>query len=97
MGEDAAKAAGMKYIVITTKHHDGFCMFDTKQTDFDIMSTPFHRDVMKELAAACKREGIQLCFYYSIMDWHQPYYFRVENGKKSDRGQETISMLMFRT
>jgi alpha-L-fucosidase len=70
-----AKAAGMKYIVITTKHHDGFCMFDSKQTDFDIVSTPFHRDVMKELAAACKKEGIQLCFYHSIMDWHQPYYF----------------------
>ncbi len=69
-----AKAAGMKYIVITSKHHDGFCMFDTKQTDFDIMSTPFHRDVMKELAAACKKEGIQLCFYYSIMDWHHPDY-----------------------
>jgi alpha-L-fucosidase len=69
-----AKAAGMKYIVITSKHHDGFCMFDTKQTDFDIISTPFHRDVMKELAAACKKEGIQLCFYYSIMDWHHPDY-----------------------
>ena len=69
-----AKASGMKYIVITSKHHDGFCMFDTKQTDFDIMSTPFHRDVMKELAAACKKEGIQLCFYYSIMDWHHPDY-----------------------
>ena len=69
-----AKAAGMKYIVITSKHHDGFCMFDTKQTDFDIMSTPFHRDVMKELSAACKREGIQLCFYHSIMDWHHPDY-----------------------
>jgi alpha-L-fucosidase len=69
-----AKAAGMKYIVITSKHHDGFCMFDTKQTDFDIMSTPFHRDVMKELSAACKKEGIQLCFYHSIMDWHHPDY-----------------------
>ena len=69
-----AKQAGMKYIVITSKHHDGFCMFNTKQTDFDIMSTPFHRDVMKELAAACKKEGIQLCFYHSIMDWHHPDY-----------------------
>src|SRR5437773_9041326 len=69
-----AKAAGMKYIVITSKHHDGFCMFDTKQTDFDIMSTPFHRDVMKELSEACKKEGIQLCFYHSIMDWHHPDY-----------------------
>jgi alpha-L-fucosidase len=69
-----AKQAGMKYIVITSKHHDGFCMFDTKQTDFDIMSTPFHRDVMKELEAACRKEGIQLCFYHSIMDWHHPDY-----------------------
>jgi alpha-L-fucosidase len=69
-----AKAAGMKYIVITTKHHDGFNMFNSKETDFDIMATPFHRDVMKELAAACKKEGVQLCFYHSIMDWHHPDY-----------------------
>jgi len=77
-----AKAAGMKYIVITSKHHDGFCMFDTKQTDFDIMSTPFHRDVMKELAAACKKEGIQLCFYHSIMDWHHPDYLPRRDWEK---------------
>ena len=81
-----AKEAGMKYIVITTKHHDGFCMFDTKQTDFDIMSTPFHRDVMKELATACKKEGIQLCFYHSIMDWHQPYYFPRREWEKDRPG-----------
>ena len=81
-----AKAAGMKYIVITTKHHDGFCMFDTKQTDFDIMSTPFHRDVLKELAAACKKEGIRLCFYHSIMDWHQPYYFPRREWEKDRPG-----------
>jgi alpha-L-fucosidase len=68
-----AKAAGMKYIVITAKHHDGFCMWDSKVTGYDIMDrTPFHRDILKELAAACKKEGIRLCFYYSIMDWHQP-------------------------
>ncbi|MFT3826909.1 MAG: alpha-L-fucosidase [Chitinophagaceae bacterium] len=69
-----AKDAGMKYIVITTKHHDGFGMFDSKFTDFDIMSTPFQRDVLKELAAVCEKEGIQLCFYHSIMDWHHPDY-----------------------
>jgi alpha-L-fucosidase len=77
-----AKAAGMKYIVITSKHHDGFCMFDTKQTDFDIMSTPFHRDIMKELSAACKKEGIQLCFYHSIMDWHHPDYLPRRDWEK---------------
>jgi alpha-L-fucosidase len=70
----AAKEAGMKYIVITSKHHDGFNMFDSKETDFDIMSTPFHRDVMKELSEACKKEGIVFCFYHSIMDWHHPDY-----------------------
>ncbi len=77
-----AKQAGMKYIVITSKHHDGFCMFDSKQTDFDIMSTPFHRDVMKELSEACKKEGIQLCFYHSIMDWHHPDYLPRRDWEK---------------
>ncbi|HUN65035.1 MAG TPA: alpha-L-fucosidase [Bacteroidota bacterium] len=69
-----AKDAGMKYIVITTKHHDGFCMFDTRQTGFSIMSTPFARDPLAELAQECRRNGIRLCFYYSIMDWHHPDY-----------------------
>lgn len=69
-----AKDAGMKYIVITSKHHDGFAIFDSKQTDFDVMSTPFRRDILKELAEACKKEDIQLCFYHSIMDWHHPDY-----------------------
>ncbi len=70
-----AKEAGMKYIVITSKHHDGFCMFDTKLTDYNIVrATPFGRDPMKELAEECRRQGIRLCFYYSIMDWHHPDY-----------------------
>src|SRR5579872_3178797 len=70
-----AKEAGMKYIVITSKHHDGFCMFDSSLTDYCITkATPFHRDPMKELAAECQKQGIQLCFYHSIMDWHHPDY-----------------------
>ena len=56
-----AKAAGMKYVVLTSKHHDGFCLWDTKLTDYNIMQTPFRRDVVKELAAACKREGLVFC------------------------------------
>ncbi len=68
-----AKQAGMKYIVITAKHHDGFCMWDTKLTDYNIVDyTPFKRDVLKELSEACKKEGMNLGFYYSIMDWHNP-------------------------
>lgn len=70
-----AKDAGMKYITITSKHHDGFCLWDSKETDFDIMSTPFQRDILKELADACRKiGGIKLCFYHSIMDWHHPDY-----------------------
>jgi alpha-L-fucosidase len=68
-----AKNAGMKYIVITSKHHDGFCLWDSKITDYDIMdASPFKRDILQELADACKAEGVELCFYHSIMDWHQP-------------------------
>ena len=69
-----AKASGMKYIVLTTKHHDGFCLWDTKQTDYNIMKTPFKRDVVKELAAACKKGGIAFGTYYSACDWHHPAY-----------------------
>ncbi len=69
-----AKEAGMRYIVITTKHHDGFCLFDSRHTDFDVMSTPFQRDIMKELAEACARHGLKICWYHSIMDWHHPDY-----------------------
>jgi len=69
-----AKDAGVKYLVITSKHHDGFCMFDTKLTDWGIMSTPYKHDPMKDLAAACKEAGIKFCFYHSIMDWHHPNY-----------------------
>ena len=68
----AAKSAGMKYIVLTTKHHDGFCLWDTKQTDYNIMHTPFARDVVRELADACKRQGIGFGTYYSVTDWHHP-------------------------
>lgn len=69
-----AKAAGMKYIVLTTKHHDGFCLWDTKATDYNIMNTPFKRDVVKELAAACKKGGIAFGTYYSTCDWHHPAF-----------------------
>jgi alpha-L-fucosidase len=69
-----AKNAGMKYIVITSKHHEGFGMYPSALTDWCIKSTPFGRDPLKELAAACQDAGIKLCFYHSIMDWHHPDY-----------------------
>lgn len=71
----AAKDAGMRYIVITSKHHDGFCLFDSELTDYDVIdATPFGRDILKELEAECLRQGIRLCFYHSIMDWNHPDY-----------------------
>ena len=69
-----AKQAGMQYIVITTKHHDGFALFDSKGTDWDVMATPYGRDIIRQLAEACRRGGIRLGLYYSIMDWHHPDY-----------------------
>ena len=67
-----AKDAGMKYMVFTTKHHDGFCMFNTRQTDYNVMRSPFGRDVVKELAEACRKQGLAFGTYYSVCDWHHP-------------------------
>ncbi len=85
-----AKNAGMKYIVITSKHHDGFCLWDSKVTNYDIVdATPFKRDVLRELSQACKKQGIRLCFYHSIMDWHNPdaqapFYPNYNDSKQSN-------------
>ncbi len=69
-----AKDAGVNYIVITCKHRDGFGMYPSKLTDWCLASTPFKRDPLKEIAAACKEVGIVFCLYHSIMDWHNPLY-----------------------
>ncbi len=76
-----AKAAGMKYLVFTAKHHGGFCMWDTKLTDYSIMNTPFKRDVVKELAEACHRAKMPFGIYYSQRDWHHPDYGIGDNAK----------------
>lgn len=68
------KDAGAKYIVFTTKHHDGFCMFNSKYTDYNIMNTPFARDIAKELADACHKNGIKVIWYYSKADWYDTRY-----------------------
>ncbi|MBR7101631.1 MAG: alpha-L-fucosidase [Clostridia bacterium] len=67
-----AKAAGMKYVVMTTKHHEGFCMFDTKYTDYKCTNTPAGRDLVKEYVEAFRAEGLKVGFYYSLIDWHHP-------------------------
>ncbi len=85
-----AKSAGMKYIVLTTKHHDGFCLWDTKLTDYNIMNAPFHRDVVKELAAACKKQGIAFGTYYSVCDWHHPDFPLTSPGGRTKREKSDI-------
>ncbi|MFZ1080963.1 MAG: alpha-L-fucosidase, partial [Candidatus Kryptoniota bacterium] len=68
-----AHYAGMKYLVVTSKHHDGFCMFNTKATRYNVVqATPWHKDPLKALSEACSRYNIKFCVYYSIMDWHSP-------------------------
>lgn len=69
-----AKDAGMKYVVITSKHHDGFCLWDSEHTDWDVASTPYGKDLLEPLAEACRRHGLKFCLYHSIMDWHHPDY-----------------------
>jgi alpha-L-fucosidase len=77
-----AKEAGMRYITITSKHHDGFALFDSQVSDYDIMATPFKRDIMKELADATRKQGMQICWYHSILDWHNYDYLPRGDGSK---------------
>lgn len=80
-----AKQAGMKYLVITSKHHDGFCIWDSQYTDYDIMATPFKRDILKELSEACRRQGIVFCTYHSICDWYHPDYPLGSPGGRTEK------------
>lgn len=75
-----AKAAGMRSIVFTAKHHDGFCMYGSKYTDFDIVdATPYGRDLMKELSDACRRAGMRFSVYFSLIDWHFPEAYPISS------------------
>jgi alpha-L-fucosidase len=70
------KRAGAKYVTITSKHHDGFCMWDSKLTNWDVVdATPYKKDILKPLAEACEKHGLKLFFYHSQVDWHHPEYF----------------------
>lgn len=85
-----AKEAGMRYIVITSRHHDGFSLFETKATDYNVVkATPYGRDILKLLAEECHRQGIKLGFYYSLLDWHHPDYApRTSSGELLRRGSK---------
>ncbi|WP_111592893.1 alpha-L-fucosidase [Chitinophaga dinghuensis] len=76
-----AKAAGMKSVVMTSKHHDGFCMFHSAYTDYNVVdATPFKRDVLKELSDACKRHGLKFGMYFSLIDWHFPQAYPISSS-----------------
>ena len=85
-----AKAAGMKYVVLGTKHHDGFCLWDTKQTDYNVMNAPLKRDVVKELADASRKQGLAFGAYYSVCDWHNPDFPRTGPGGSERREKSDI-------
>ncbi len=71
---DLAWSAGMRYVVFTTKHHDGFCMYDSKHTDFKITNTPYGKDITAELVAAFRAKGLKIGFYHSLVDWRHPHF-----------------------
>ena len=80
-----AKAAGMKYVILTSKHHDGFALFDSKVSDYDIMNTPYNKDIVKQLKEACKKQGLKFGLYYShVIDWEHPHAYTGE-GKLKNR------------
>jgi alpha-L-fucosidase len=81
-----AKDAGMKYMVLTVKHHDGFSMYDTKFSTYNIMRSPFGRDILKELSEACRKNGLLFGAYYSIVDWWHPDYIHFSSGGASHGG-----------
>ena len=80
-----ARDAGMRYLVLTTKHHDGFCLWPSRLTDYHIGNTPFRRDVVRELADACRAEGLVFCAYHSILDWRHPDYPTGSPGGKTKK------------
>ena len=87
-----AKEAGMKYAVLTTKHHEGFCMFDTKYTDYKCTNTPAGRDLVKEYVDAFRAEGIRVGFYYSLIDWHHPdFTIDTKHPRRYDKNAEELN------
>lgn len=86
----AAKAAGMQYVVMTTKHHDGFCLFDSKLTEYKATNTPAGRDLVKEYVEAFRAEGLKVGFYYSLLDWYHDDYPAYGDGPHPMRDNEAF-------
>lgn len=89
-----AKQSGMKYMVLIAKHHDGFSMFDSKVTDYKITASPYGRDIVKQFADACHKQGMKLGLYYSTRDWYHPDYLIGDNAKYDEWHQTQIKELL---
>ena len=99
-----AKNAGMKYAVITSKHHDGFCLFESEYTDYDATATPYGKDLIKEWVEAFRAEGLGIGFYYSLIDWHHPHFTvdsrhpqRADSKEEYDKLNQGRDMDVYRT
>jgi len=88
---DLAWKAGMRYVVFTTKHHDGFCMFDSKYTDFKITNTPYAKDITAELVTAFRARGIKIGLYHSLVDWRHPHFIPDAEHPLWKRGERDFS------
>lgn len=88
-----ARQAGMKYAVITTKHHDGFCLFDSKFTEYKATNTPYGKDIIKSWVDAFRAEGLKVGFYYSLLDWHHPDYIIDRNHPQSPANDSLYASL----
>ena len=88
----AAKNAGMKYVVLTSKHHEGFCLFDSQYTDYKATNTPCGKDLIKEYVEAFRAEGLRVGFYYSLLDWHHPD-FTIDryHPRRDDKNREELN------
>jgi alpha-L-fucosidase len=98
-----AKNAGMKYVVITAKHHDGFCLWDSKHTDYKVTNTPYKKDLIKSLTDAFRAEKLRIGFYYSLIDWHHPHFTyddfhpnSPQNNEERAKANETRDMNIYR-
>jgi alpha-L-fucosidase len=81
-----ARRAGMKYLVFTSKHHDGFAMYDTALSDYSIMHTPYDKDICRMIVDACRAKGLRVGFYFSMPDWHHPDYMTAPSNRKPGPG-----------
>jgi alpha-L-fucosidase len=98
-----AKDAGMKYVVLTAKHHDGFCLFDSEYTDYNSMNTPYGKDLIRDYVEAFRAEGMGVGFYYSLIDWHHPHFTidrvhpqRTDSKNEYDRMNKGRDMAIYR-